>query len=106
MPKYLIIALNGPKEGEGQEEAFNAWYDETHVPELLSAPGVVAARRYKVIRSNTQWPYVATYEIETDDLAKTFEGMSKAGPFDASFDQANSANIIAIELESGAATRG
>ena len=98
MPKYLIIALNGPKAGEGQEEAFNTWYDEVHVPDLMKAPGMVAARRYKVLRSSTPWPYVATYEVETDDLAKTFEGMSQARPFDPSFDKENSASIIAIEL--------
>ena len=101
MPKYLIVALNGPREGEGQEEAFNAWYDETHLPDLLAAPGVIAARRFKVLRTNTKWPYVATYEIETDDLAKTLEGMAKARPFDPSLDRENSANIIAVELETG-----
>lgn len=98
MPKYLIVALNGPKPGEGQEQAFNEWYDKIHIPDLVAAPGVVAARRFKVLQTNTQWPYVATYEIETDDLTKTLEGMSRTRPFDPSFDRENSANIIAIEL--------
>ena len=99
LAKYLILAMNGPIAGEDQEDLYNAWYDEVHVPDLLAAPGVVAARRFKVLHSNTKWPYVATYEIETDDLDQTLKAMAQARPFDPSFDRENSGNIIAIELE-------
>jgi hypothetical protein len=99
MAKYLIIALNGPKPGDDNEATFNRWYDETHVPELLAVDGIVAARRFKVVKSNTQWPYTALYEIETDDLNTTLAGMAKGmGPFDPSFDKENSSSIIAMEL--------
>ena len=96
MPKYLIVALNGPK--DGQEETYNSWYNEVHVPDLLAVPGVVKARRYKTLHSNTKWPYVATYELETDDLQGTLAGMARARPFDPSFDRDNSGNVIAIEI--------
>ena len=99
MAKYMIIALNGPRPGEGQEDAYNTWYNQVHIPDLLSAPGVVAARRFKVLQSNTKWSYVATYELETDDLTKTLEGMAQARPFDPSFEREGSGNVIAIELE-------
>jgi hypothetical protein len=99
MARYLIIALNGPKPGDDNEATFNKWYDEVHVPELLTVDGITAARRFKVIKSNTPWPYTALYEIETDDLDKTLAGMGKAmGPFDPSFDKENSGSIIAMEL--------
>ncbi|RZA11656.1 MAG: hypothetical protein EOP02_31870 [Proteobacteria bacterium] len=99
MAKYLIVALNGPKEGEGTEEIYNKWYDEVHVPALLKVPGIVAARRYKTIQSNLNWPYVATYEIETDDFAMTMKAMGEGmGTFDPSFDRENSGSIVAIEL--------
>jgi len=31
---------------EGEDEAFNEWYDTVHVPEVLDVPGVVTAQRY------------------------------------------------------------
>jgi hypothetical protein len=39
----LFIALTNPVEGE--DDAFNKWYDAQHVPEVLDIPGVVAAQR-------------------------------------------------------------
>ena len=44
MAPNLFIALTNPIEGE--DDAFNKWYDEVHVPEVLAVPGVVAAQRY------------------------------------------------------------
>jgi len=42
----LFIALTNPIEGE--DDAFNKWYDTQHVPEVLDVPGVVAAQRYDI----------------------------------------------------------
>lgn len=42
----LFIALTNPIEGE--DDAFNKWYDAQHVPEVLDVPGVVAAQRYDI----------------------------------------------------------
>jgi hypothetical protein len=39
-----FVVLTNPIEGE--DDAFNKWYDFTHVPEVLDVPGVVAAQRY------------------------------------------------------------
>jgi hypothetical protein len=44
MPQNVFIALTNPIEGE--DEAFNKWYDAQHVPEVLDVPGVSAAQRY------------------------------------------------------------
>ena len=46
MAPNLFIALTNPIEGE--DEAFNKWYDTQHVPEVLDVPGVVAAQRYDI----------------------------------------------------------
>jgi hypothetical protein len=40
----LFLVLTNPV--QGQDEAFNTWYDTQHVPEVLDVPGVVAAQRY------------------------------------------------------------
>jgi hypothetical protein len=39
-----MIVLSNPIEGE--DDKFNKWYDEVHVPEVLDVPGVIAAQRY------------------------------------------------------------
>jgi hypothetical protein len=47
MAPNLFIALTNPIEGE--DEAFNKWYDNQHVPEVLDVPGVVSAQRYDIV---------------------------------------------------------
>lgn len=42
------------------EEAFNRWYDEVHLPDLLACPGWLSARRYTALEGPK---YVAVYEI-------------------------------------------
>lgn len=103
MPRYLVLALNGPTLGEGDEEEYNRWYDEVHLPDLAAVDGILAARRYKVLRSNypeeQATPYFAAYEIETDDLEKVFADMStNPRPFSPVLDLSRSKNIVAIEL--------
>jgi hypothetical protein len=101
MAKYMLLAMNGPTAGEGDEAAYNKWYDEVHVPDLLTVPNLLSAQRYKVVQSNTPYPYVAAYEIETDDLAQTLKDMSALpNPFPAYFDSAKSGHILAIALDS------
>lgn len=39
-----MIVLSNPIDGE--DDKFNKWYDEVHVPEVLDVPGVIAAQRY------------------------------------------------------------
>ena len=34
----------------GDEGTFNKWYDEVHVPQVLSAPGLVRAQRFVTVR--------------------------------------------------------
>lgn len=99
MARYMILALNGPTDGSEAEAAFNRWYDEVHLPELRSVEGIVSTRRFKVMHSNTAWPYAAAYEVETDDLPATMAAMTAAmGSFPPEFDQAASANLVAIDI--------
>ena len=65
---------------EGQEDAFNAWYSDVHLKDVLKVPGIVAAQRFKL--SDVQrdqppfpWRYLALYEIETDDLNHTLAAL-------------------------------
>jgi len=46
MGSNLFVVLTNPIEGE--DTAFNKWYDTQHLPEVLDVPGVVAAQRYDI----------------------------------------------------------
>jgi hypothetical protein len=102
MARFVLIALNGPTPGEGNEVIYNDWYERVHIPDLLATPGVTSARRFKVVHTKTErpWPYLALYEIETDDLAATFKYMNEHNqPFHPTFDRSVSEAITAIAIE-------
>ncbi len=104
MPRYLLLALNGPTGGEGDEEALNRWYEESHLPGFKAVPGVKTARRYKVMRGNIPGaelqPYVAVYEIETDDIASVSAEFAKnLQEFHPTLDRSRSGHIMAIQVQ-------
>jgi hypothetical protein len=60
---YLLRAEFADPE---REQAWNRWYDEKHVPELLTVPGIVSATRYQ--QRGARGRYLAAYEIESPDV--------------------------------------
>ncbi len=79
MEKYVMFVMTNCEPGTDAE--FNDWYDRIHLPDVLKVPGVVAAQRYKLTdeqRRTTRpdYGYMAAYEVETDDLQKTFKIMN------------------------------
>jgi hypothetical protein len=66
----------------GREDEFNRWYDDTHLPDVLQAPGFVAGRRYTLIGPGSAYRprFLAIYEIETEDLTATLETLRAAAP--------------------------
>lgn len=100
MTRYVLLALNGPSKDENDEAIYHKWYEEVHMPDLLTVPEVKSARRYKTVHSSTDWRYVAVYEIETDDLARTTEAMRNAmRPSDPSLDKGEAGQILAVEID-------
>lgn len=70
MAKHFFIALTNPV--PGKETEFNKFYDEIHVPDVLAAPGWVAAQRFRLAseqRSDQSPPYryAAVYEVECEE---------------------------------------
>lgn len=49
-----------------KEAGFNQWYNEEHLPQLLSIPGVLNAARYEAVKSGPK--HLAVYELETPDV--------------------------------------
>lgn len=57
---------------EGQEDAYNEWYDNVHLPEVLAMPGVLSAQRFSLMTPEfaksfpAKHKYLAIYEFEGD----------------------------------------
>jgi hypothetical protein len=104
MARYLLLALNGPTEGDGNEAALNRWYEEEHLPAFRTIEGIRSARRYRVMQGKVPglaevWPYVAVYEIETDDIAAVSAQLAATMQvFHPALDRSKSAFIRAIQI--------
>ncbi len=66
----------------GTEKAFESWYDDIHIPDLLRIPGIMSATRSRVTPEQTimvdghvefsrttkpDYRYLAIYKFRTDD---------------------------------------
>lgn len=47
------------------DEEYNRWYNEEHIPERLSIPGVLNAARYRAVAGGPE--YLACYELASPD---------------------------------------
>jgi antibiotic biosynthesis monooxygenase (ABM) superfamily enzyme len=56
-----------------REAAFNRWYNEEHVPQVLQFNGAVSARRYKKILGEDKFQYMAVYEFASEEVFKRFQ---------------------------------
>ncbi len=62
-PREILIALVNAVDGKDAE--FNAWYSNTHIPEVVALPGFVSAQRYEYASdAPTAYRYATVYEIE------------------------------------------
>ncbi|MGO9103190.1 MAG: hypothetical protein ACLP9Y_28510 [Mycobacterium sp.] len=50
MARNVFVVLTNPI--ADADQAFNEWYDTTHIPQVLDVPGVVAAQRYAISEVN------------------------------------------------------
>jgi hypothetical protein len=72
MARHKLFVLSNPS--PGGEAAYNAWYNDEHLPEIVTLPGFGAARRMKLVvnglgpAAGFQHNYLAIYDIETEDV--------------------------------------
>ncbi|MGH2541555.1 MAG: hypothetical protein ACRDIB_02080, partial [Ardenticatenaceae bacterium] len=57
------------------EDEYNRWYNEEHVAERLSVPGVLNAARYEAVQSGPK--HLACYELESPAVLETDEYKDK-----------------------------
>jgi antibiotic biosynthesis monooxygenase (ABM) superfamily enzyme len=64
---------------QSREEEFNRWYDDVHVPEMLTLPGYVSARRLRVTddEGGSAFRYLILFEVETDDPIASYQDMRR-----------------------------
>ena len=68
--KNVLVVFSSPS--DGAEDAYNNWYTNQHLQEVVEIPGFVAAQRYEL--TDAQVPgfptsshrYLSIYEIEGD----------------------------------------
>jgi len=77
MPSYKLIVMTQPVEGREQE--YNDWYQGTHLADLVTVRGVKSAQRFRlsrtVVADRGPLPYLAIYDIETDDIDATLDDL-------------------------------
>ena len=66
-----IILVTSVDVAPGSEEAFNRWYNEKHMPEVMACPGFLSGARYECTLGQPQ--YVAIYELESEEALRTPE---------------------------------
>ena len=80
MANFTFVVLTNPR--EGQEDDYNRWYNDVHVPDVLRVPGFVAVQRFRLCDALSpdgfDFRYLALYEIETEDIVSTSRALSAA----------------------------
>jgi hypothetical protein len=97
MTNNLMLVFSNPV--AGQDDQYNAWYDNIHLGDVLDVPGVVGAKRYGLVEMPSldgepvpapAHRYLAVYELDGDPASVMAELMvrteSGAMVIDESFD--------------------
>lgn len=73
LSKYLyVVRLDADPE---KEKEFNEWYNQEHIPALLTVPGVISANRFASLEGTPK--YIAIYELDNPNV-RSSEAWKKA----------------------------
>ncbi|HEV8307233.1 MAG TPA: hypothetical protein VGW35_06155 [Methylomirabilota bacterium] len=79
--RYFLVVLVDidPRE----EDAFNRWYDEDHVPAIVACPGLVSGKRGVAVSPGQSPRYIAFYEATSFEAfdSPEFTRVRGWGPF-------------------------
>jgi hypothetical protein len=78
MDQYRILVFSDCN-NRAREEEFNRWYEDVHIPDMLQVPGIMRATRWLSVQVDNPRAkkYLALYELETADLPKFSQDMSR-----------------------------
>ena len=68
MAQFLLVVTSSAL--DGRDQAFNDWYDNVHLQDMLDLPGVTSGRRYDALPQSpapTPAKHLAIFELEAED---------------------------------------
>jgi len=90
--KALLVVFMEPDEDIDAE--FNRWYNECHVPERVSVPGIHGARRYELCDGEGA-KYLAIYELEDEEVLQSETYLTlKANSIPMNFEHPKSQRLV------------
>lgn len=75
--KHIVYVLTEPT--EGQEGAFNDYYENLHLEEVLQTTAFTSAQRYRLVGEAGEGcplPYLAVYETEAESAEEVLKDLS------------------------------
>ncbi len=79
MKTYYLVYSNPV---EGMEDAYNQWYSDVHLKEVLQIEGILSAQRFELTPSQLveeqEFQYLAMYEIDGGDVESTTQRLIEA----------------------------
>ncbi len=69
------IMIVGTEGVAGKEKEWHKWYNEKHIPGIMTSPGAKRVKRYKKMSDNGKgsYPtYLAVYEFESAEAAEGY----------------------------------
>jgi hypothetical protein len=70
MPRAILVVNSQPSSPARQGE-FEDWYDNTHIPQVLTTPGFIGGRRFRLHDGGgdpgTASAQLVIYELDADD---------------------------------------
>lgn len=79
MTNACLLVFTNPT--EGQDSQCNEWYTNTHLPEVLTVPAIIAAQRWRVGEQAGAAPahrYLAIYELDDRPPADAIAALGEA----------------------------
>jgi hypothetical protein len=80
-----ILLVQTAANSTAEEHEYDHWYNEVHLPQLLTIAGFVAARRYRKVDTpmppgvESKYPWydnVAIYDVEADDITDAMHNLN------------------------------
>jgi len=97
---FIVMAKVAPE----NEEAFNRWYNEDHMPKALERfPGILSGHRYKIMEGDDEYQYMAIYRFKDyEKMLETVESDIIQGlikEYNEAFGEGNRRRIRAVEIK-------
>jgi hypothetical protein len=83
MPPAILAVFTNVTSPE-HDAAYNDWYDNVHLKDVVKVPGFVSATRYRISPAQAKGvvvthKYLSVYEVQSDDLQGSLDTLKKAG---------------------------